>query len=58
MKPSHTTTAQKLTRARVQLLLGAAIFRHAQLEVETGTGSSADDGDGRLADCLQLGLRG
>ena len=45
VKPSHTTTAQKLTRARVQLLLDAAFFRHAQLEVETDTGKSADDGD-------------
>ena len=39
MKPSHTTTAQKLTRARVQLLLGQPFFGTLSLRLKLIPGS-------------------
>ena len=46
------TTAQKLTRARTQLLLNQPFFGTLGSEVEAGAGFAADDGDRRLADRL------
>jgi predicted metal-dependent peptidase len=39
VKPSHTTTAQKLTRARVQLLLGQPFFGTLSLRLKLISGS-------------------
>ena len=52
MKPSLTTMAQKLTRARVQLLLAQPFFGTLSLRLKLDTWRSAHDGDGRRADCL------